>query len=106
MLARQFRLPSSVSMRNSRTFRDEAFLMRFQKNNLPVNRYGFIVAKTIDKRAVVRNRLRRVVRSIIEEIWLQKLSGLDILFVLKPAIKKVSKQDLITRLNAAIGGIS
>lgn len=71
------------------------------KNNLPLNRFGFIISKKIDKRAVVRNMTKRRVRSCIEEMRRKINSGYDMLFVIrKNAVdqKRSSLYDEIERL--------
>lgn len=93
MLAKQFRLPSSVVLRDAQNIRSDPFIVRYQKNNLPYSRFGFVVAKKIDKRATVRNSLKRLVRSVIEAKWVS-LQGWDVLFVLRPSIKQQTKEQI------------
>lgn len=52
------------------------------KNDLTLSRFGFIASKKIDKRAVVRNRIKRVVRSCIEEMLGKIVEGYDMLFII------------------------
>lgn len=91
MLAKKFRLPSSINLKGSPSVRTPEFTVIYARQNLSVGRFGFVVAKSIDKRAVVRNRLRRLVRAAIEEKWLEKSKGKDFLFIIKPAITVVQK---------------
>ncbi len=82
------------------------FSAKVQKNNLDYNRYGFIVAKTIDKRATVRNRLKRVFRSVIEQQWLEKGKGYDVLFILHPQIKDIERMQLEEKINNIFAKLS
>lgn len=91
MLAKKFRLPSSVKLVGSFSAKVPEFTVRYVKQNLPGGRFGFIVAKSVDKRAVVRNKLKRLVRSVIEEKWLGKSKGKDFLFIIKPTLKTLQK---------------
>ena len=59
------------------------FVLKIARNNLSYNRYGFIVGKKIDKRAVGRNRLKRRFRAGVETLSHELASGYDILFLLK-----------------------
>lgn len=93
MLAKQFRLPSSVVLSDVQNIRSDSFIVRYQKNNLPHSRFGFVVSKKIDKRATVRNSLKRLVRSVIEVKWVS-LQGWDVLFVLRPSIKQQTKEQI------------
>jgi len=78
------------------------FTVKFQKNNLPYDRFGFVVAKTIDKRAVVRNTLKRMVRAHIENSYLDFEKGVDVLFILRPAIKNMPKEQVLREVDEAM----
>lgn len=102
MLARKFRLPASTVFKNSHTIREDMFTVKFQKNNLSYDRFGFVVAKTIDKRAVVRNSLKRIVRGHIEKEYLTMEKGVDTLFILRPAIKSMPKEQVHREIDEAM----
>lgn len=91
MLAKKFRLPSSVNLTGSPSVKTPEFIVKHVRQSLSTGRFGFIVAKSIDKRATVRNRLRRLVRAAIEEKWLEKSKGRDFLFIIRPAITGIQK---------------
>ncbi|SBT17811.1 Ribonuclease P protein component [Marinomonas gallaica] len=63
-------------------------------------RLGLIVSKKTDKRAVGRNRIKRVVRDSFRH---QKdlLNGLDIIFLARHGIRDVDNPDLHKRLEKA-----
>lgn len=86
MLKKQLRLPAAQKLKNASFFKSANFTLRIANNNLESNRYAFVVKKTIDKRAVVRNRTRRVFRSCIEEMVDSIKAGHDMLFVLEKGI--------------------
>ncbi len=65
-----------------------------QENNLPNSRFGFIVSKKIDKRAVVRNHLKRKVRSCVESQFLLGNKNKDVLFVIKQGTKDATRDML------------
>lgn len=69
--------------------------MKYATTNLPKSRFAFVVRKSIDKRAVVRNRIRRVFRSCIEELVGQILPGYDMLFFLEKGIMDVTREELL-----------
>lgn len=79
-------MPASQKPKNATYFKSAFFSLRITKNNLANNRYGFVVKKALDKRAVVRNRIRRVFRSCIEEMNDDIKNGYDMLFVLEKGI--------------------
>jgi ribonuclease P protein component len=56
-------------------------------------RVAYIVSKTVDKSAVSRNRLRRIIREFLRNKH-QELSGFDVVFILKPAAAKLNPAEL------------
>lgn len=86
MLKKQFRLPARHKLKNSSFFKTSNFNLRVSKNNIQASRFGFIVKKSVDKRATVRNRVRRVFRSCIEEMLENVRAGNDMLFSLEKGI--------------------
>lgn len=70
----------------------------YQKTDLKI---GFLVSKKVDKRAVVRNRLKRqmreVVRLLLKENKLQP--GFMIAFLAKPEAKTAEYQDFEADVN-------
>lgn len=93
MLPRQNRLPASVRLKSAGFYKTSLFTVRFAKNELPYNRYSFVVRKALDKRAVYRNRMRRVFRSCIEEMLEQICQGYDMLFLLEKGIIGISREE-------------
>ncbi len=94
MLKKQYRLPASQKLQQAKFFKTPTFTLKISGNNLEQNRFGFIVKKTVDKRAVVRNRVKRVFRSCIEEMLENIKKGQDMLFVLEKGIID-RKRDLV-----------
>jgi ribonuclease P protein component len=86
MLQQLHRLPAHSRLFHPTTYRTPLFLLKISKNNLPVSRFGFVVRKSIDKRATARNRIRRVFRSCIEEGVNRIAVGYDMLFFLEKGI--------------------
>lgn len=91
MFAKKFRLSSNKKIFALKTIPTPLFILRIAKNNLFYNRYGFVVSKKVDKRAVVRNRLRRQFRSLLEKKNLQLPQGYDFLFSLKKQIAGIDR---------------
>lgn len=84
MLQRKFRLPPVIRFTSSVVLQTPYFSFKAKFNNLDYNRFGFVVSKKIDKRAVVRNKIKRVLRECVSD-FLQ--GGTDIILVAKPRIK-------------------
>lgn len=93
MLTKDKRLKNPIS-KNSNSFSFRFFNIRKFENSKPTSRFGFVVSKKVDKRAVVRNRAKRVLRSCVEERVSVIEPGFDFLFVLKPDIVHATREEL------------
>jgi len=60
------------------------------KNNLNYNRCGIVVSLVIDKRAVIRNKIRRRIKFIIIQNEQKLKKGFDLMFLMRPKIKELS----------------
>jgi len=92
MFKRQNRLPRGIRFNNSGTFQTNAFVLRIKENGLTLNRFGIIVSKKIDKRAVVRNKIKRMLRRSLEGLSKEMTIGHDMLFLVRPGIINKSAQ--------------
>jgi|SRR6056297_1035548 len=54
------------------------------KNNLENNRFGVIVSNKVSKKAVERNRIKRILREIIKDYREETRPGLDIVVIALP----------------------
>lgn len=72
--------------REGRSHPSRLLLMSVSPNELPHNRYGFIVSKQLGK-AVRRNRIRRRMREAVRLLHPQLRTGYDIVFIARPAIE-------------------
>ena len=76
------------------------FLLLARKRDDDQARLGLIVSKKTDKRAVGRNRIKRLVRDSFRH-HKTPLSGLDIVFLARQGIKELENADLHKRLDKA-----
>lgn len=83
MLTRKHRLPVRAKATRPSSHKSRTFRLMLHRSNLPLSRFGFVIGKKIDKRAVVRNRTKRVMRSCIEEMLPKIENGYDMLFILQ-----------------------
>ena len=99
MLKRENRL-SKVSKKKSSIFFNSAFFnIRITENKEKESRFGIVVSKKISKKAVLRNKTKRIIRNIITN-YLDKISkNKDIIIVSKKVLnkelKKEAEQELI-----------
>lgn len=62
-------------------FKEDFLILKTYKNDLPESRFTFIVSKKVSKKATVRNKIKRRLRSLIQ-INLDKIkSGTDNVFI-------------------------
>lgn len=82
------------------------FVVKSLKNDLLLCRFGFIVPNTIDKRATVRNRIKRQLREIVR-IKIDKFkAGFDVLIIVKPTAKGKNYKQLETELLKLLTALS
>lgn len=95
MFKRMYRLRGNIRFEKPFLFiSNNFFTLRLRKNTLKHNRFGFVVSKKVDKRAVVRNRSKRLLRAILERRYAQLKPGNDLLFSLKQKIVAKDIQEL------------
>lgn len=82
MIPRLNRLPST-HLASSVTCNTPYFTMKATRNGLSYHRFAFVVSKKIDKRAVGRNRMKRVLREHAYSLTLPYPEGMDILFIVR-----------------------
>lgn len=70
------------------------FGIAFVKNNLGVPRFGFIVSNKISKKAVLRNKTKRLLREVARGLLPRVKDGVDVLFLAKKTILEASFKDV------------
>lgn len=93
MFKRKFRLPKGIKFNNSRLISTPLFTLKTKENGILLNRFATVVSKKIDKRAVVRNRIKRVINSCIEELYNDLKQGYDMLFIAKRKTTSIDRQE-------------
>lgn len=72
--------------------------IKWIKNNLLYSRFGISISLKIDKKAVVRNRIKRILRAILKENLSKISKGFDFLILTKPKIKELEYQEIKRKL--------
>ncbi|OGL62225.1 ribonuclease P protein component [Candidatus Uhrbacteria bacterium RIFCSPHIGHO2_02_FULL_47_44] len=72
--------------------------IRFAPNNLPVTRFTVVVGTKISKRAVVRNKIKRRIRGIVEKRLLEIKPGFDVLFLVKKETIDQTHKQLVEQI--------
>jgi ribonuclease P protein component len=97
MLKKTNRL-SSVRIKKSKLINSRLMDIKIGQNNLQFSRFGFVISKKIDKRAVVRNSLKRKLSACVEEIFDRIEGGHDFVFYPKREILDINQEILSTEV--------
>lgn len=90
--------------RGSRGRGDGLVAVRVRETGLTVVRVGFATSRQLGG-AVVRNRVRRRLRSIVRDLGPRLRPGRDILIVVRPAGAAVEQVRLATSITTALAGL-
>ena len=93
MLKKDHRLNLGKKLKFTNSVSSIFFTLKINKNNLLFNRYGFVISKKIDKRAVTRNKLRRMFQHCLGDLSEIK-TGYDMLFYPKKEILNLTKDEI------------
>jgi len=76
--------------------------VKYAKNSLLESRIGFPVGKNYSKKAVVRNRTRRVLRKACSECLGQLKPGFDIIVLIKTSSQNIEIAKITTELKKVL----
>ena len=92
MLPLNNRLKKTADIKNvfkqGRLFKEGFLIFKTAKSDLDKSRFGFIVSQKVSKQAVVRNRIKRRMRSAVQKRMKEMKPGTDNLFVALPGLDK------------------
>lgn len=78
-----------------RFYKSESFTFVVLKSNKPNNlRFGFVVSTKVSKKAVLRNRAKRVLREVVRKKMSRIKKGYDCVFLMRPGIIGKASRDL------------
>lgn len=76
--------------KNGRSVRGDKISLKHIENNRDQSRIAVVVSKKVDKRAVVRNRIRRRIYEIVRTEWNTLLPGHDVVItVFDPSLATI-----------------
>ncbi|MFH1610336.1 MAG: ribonuclease P protein component [Patescibacteria group bacterium] len=84
--------------KQGQSFFTQEFGFKILKNNLKQNRYGIVVNLKVDKRAVVRNKIRRRLRDIIQENEKNLKKGFNLMILTREGIKSLDFANIRLKL--------
>jgi ribonuclease P protein component len=102
MFKRENRLVPGIKFNNSFLLATPQFVLKEKVNNLNINRFGIVVSKKIDKKAVGRNKIKRFFRTVILNLENKMNQGHDILLIIKKGIIGKTKEENILTVKQAL----
>ncbi len=94
MFAKKQRLPHYQRLVSPKVISSQFFIIKYRDTNLGINRFAVSISKRIDKRSVVRNRLRRVLQHCLSEIVFSKNTSIDMLIIVTKPFQQLSIQEV------------
>jgi ribonuclease P protein component len=74
--------------KNGKSLKDSFLVFKFTDNNSKTSRFGFIIPKTVSKKAVVRNKIRRRISSILSKELSNIKNSVDGVFIVLAGFEK------------------
>ena len=91
-----------IIFRNSKSLKNNLFVLRVAKNNLQISRFGFVVSQKVSKKATVRNKVRRRLVAAIKAEEKNIKSGSDLVFIALSGIEKKEFLEIKEAINKAL----
>jgi ribonuclease P protein component len=84
--AERLRLEKDIEkvIKRGRAVFGQNLVMKYLANDLPYCRATVIVGAKVSKKATIRNKLKRRLRTLLKELVYPKKSGLDLIIITKP----------------------
>lgn len=94
MLKKIYRLAVLKREKSEKTISSSSFTLKYLISGDDVSRFAFIISKRIDKKAVIRNKIKRSISKVIEENLSEIVLGHNFIFIPKREILNKSSQEL------------
>lgn len=109
MLAKNNRLHKETEIKSliqqGQTFFLPQFVIKYRKNTEKESRFTFVVSTKVDKKAIVRNRIKRQLRAAVQELLPQIIPGFDVIIIVKKSALDLEFSEIVKQLQFALSKI-
>lgn len=98
MLSKKYRLSIKERLKKPQFLNLEFFKIIKGENALSYLRFAVVVSKKISKKAVIRNRIKRIIYGILEKEKLENKKTQDLVIILKPNILEKDRKNLVSEI--------
>ncbi|MFH1582335.1 MAG: ribonuclease P protein component [bacterium] len=100
----QKRKDIDLVFKKGKTFKEELLLLKILKTNLDASRFAFVISQKVSKKANIRNKLRRRLKAIIQNLLEEKKNrSRDILIIALPGAEKKEYKELESMVKKIFG---
>ena len=85
--------------KQGKSFKQDFLTLKLVKNNLKVDRFGFVVGLKVSKKAFLRNKIRRRLREIVKTNLSKIKTGFDVVFIVRRGLETKNFQELAEIVN-------
>ncbi len=108
-LAKKYRLTGKKDFQSlfyrGHTIKSDFLIVKFLKNNLKHPRIAITVPLKISKKAVIRNKIRRLIAEVVRKINYQSRS-IDMIIISSPSIVDKSFEEIKRDLESIINAVT
>ena len=79
---------------NGKKVGNEILVLKWTENNKEFLRAGFIISKKVEKKAVLRNKLKRRLREIVRSLLPEMKTGFDLIFFAKKGATRKNYKEI------------
>mgnify|MGYP001614594031 CR=1 FL=1 len=76
--------------KKGKSFKNDFCILKIARNNLKESRFGFVVSQKVSKKAVLRNKIKRRLRNIIEKNIKDIKKGMDVAIIVLTGLERKS----------------
>lgn len=100
MLKKKYRLNLAIQLKSPELFKNSFFTLLVARNELKYSRLGFIASKKNDKRAVARNRVKRIFGLCLKKEKVKP--GFDMIFIIKKEAFAKTSQEIQEKIHEVL----